>query len=73
VIEERIELAESEQEALAAVKEQEEVEVEITAKEKPEEIKPAAAKEVAFGGLFAEKLKTALKKKDKEKKTDKKK
>jgi hypothetical protein len=73
VIEERIELAESEQEALAAVKEQEEVEVEITAKEKKEEVKPAAAKEVAFGGLFAEKLKTALKKKDKKTKDDNKK
>jgi hypothetical protein len=74
VIEERIELAESEQEALAAVKEQEEVEVEVAAREKKkEEIKPAAAKEVAFGGLFAEKLKTALKKKDKETKDDKKK
>ncbi len=73
VIEERIELAESEQEALAAVKEQEEVEVEVAAKEKKEEIKPAAAKEIAFGGLFAEKLKTALKKKDKETKDDKKK
>jgi hypothetical protein len=73
VIEERIELAESEQEALAAVKEQEEVEVEVAAKEKKEEIKPAAAKEVAFGGLFAEKLKTALKKKDKETKDDNKK
>jgi hypothetical protein len=73
VIEERIELAESEQEALAAVKEQEEVEVEVTAKEKKVEIKPAVTKEVAFGGLFAEKLKTALKKKGKETKTDQKK
>ena len=67
VIEERIELAESEQEALAAVKEQEEEEVEIAAGEKKEEVRPAATGEVAFGGLFAEKLKTALKKKDKEK------
>ncbi len=73
VIEERIELAESEQEALAAVKEQEEEEIEVAAKEKKEEIKPAATKEVAFGGLFAEKLKTALKKKGKEAKADKKK
>ncbi|MGB7297176.1 MAG: hypothetical protein WBC70_16465 [Candidatus Aminicenantales bacterium] len=73
VIEERIELAESVQEALAAVKEQEEEEVEIAAREKKEEVKPAAAKEVAFGGLFAEKLKTALKKKDKEKPADQKK
>ncbi|MFZ2053855.1 MAG: hypothetical protein WAU81_06620 [Candidatus Aminicenantales bacterium] len=73
VIEERIELAESEQEALAAVKEREEAEVEIAAREKKVEIKPAAAKEIAFGGLFAEKLKTALKKKDKETKDEKKK
>ena len=73
VIEERIELAESEQEALAAVKEQEEKEVEITAKEKKEVVTPTTTKEAAFGGLFAEKLKTALKKKDKEAKADKKK
>ncbi len=73
VIEERIELAESEQEALAAVKEQEEREVEIAAKEKKKDVvTPAATKEAAFGGLFAEKLKTALKKKDKETKSDKK-
>ena len=67
VIEERIELAEGEQEALAAVKEKEEAEVEIAAREKKEEPKPEAAKEVTFGGLFAEKLKTALDKKKKEK------
>lgn len=70
VIEERIELAEGEQEALAAVKEKEEAEVEIAAREKKEEIKPAAAKEVTFGGLFAEKLKTALNKKKKGKEED---
>jgi len=70
VIEERIELAEGEQEALAAVKEKEEAEVEIAAREKKEEPKPAAAKEITFGGLFAEKLKTALGKKKKEKPED---
>jgi hypothetical protein len=70
VIEERIELAESEQEALAAVKEKEEAEEEIAAREKKEEPKPAAAKEITFGGLFAEKLKSALTKKKKEKEED---
>jgi len=70
VIEERIELAEGEQEALAAVKEKEEAEVEISAREKKEEPKPAAAKEITFGSLFAEKLKTALDKKKKEKPED---
>jgi hypothetical protein len=65
VIEERIELAEGEQEALAAVKEKEEAEVETAAGERKEELKPAAAKEITFGGLFAEKLKTALNKKKK--------
>jgi hypothetical protein len=70
VIEERIELAEGEQEALAAVKEKEEAEEEIAAREKKEEPKPAAAKEITFGGLFAEKLKTALNKKKKEKEED---
>lgn len=67
VIEERIELEESEQEALAAIKEKEEAEREVlAAKEKKDEVKPAATKEVTFGGLFAEKLKTALTKKKKE-------
>jgi hypothetical protein len=70
VIEERIELAEGEQEALAAVKEKEEAEEEIAAREKKEEPKPAAAKEITFGGLFAEKLKTALNKKKKGKEED---
>ena len=70
VIEERIELAEGEQEALAAVKEKEEAEEEIAAREKKEELKPAATKEITFGGLFAEKLKTALTKKKKEKEED---
>jgi hypothetical protein len=70
VIEERIELAEGEQEALAAVKEKEEAEEEIAARDKKEELKPEAAKEITFGGLFAEKLKTALNKKKKEKEED---
>ena len=70
VIEERIELAEGEQEALAAVKEKEEAEEEIAARDKKEELKPEAAKEITFGGLFAEKLKTALNKKRKEKEED---
>jgi hypothetical protein len=70
VIEERIELAEGEQEALAAVKEKEEAEEEISARDKKEELKPEAAKQITFGGLFAEKLKTALNKKKKEKEED---
>jgi hypothetical protein len=66
VIEERIELAESEQEALAAVKEKEAVEGEEAGPgEKKEEVKPAAAKETTFG-FFADKLKSALQKKKKE-------
>ena len=70
VIEEKIELAESEMEAMAAIKEQEEVpREEITAKEKKEEVKAAAPKETSFG-LFAEKLKSALDKKKKEKKKE---
>jgi hypothetical protein len=70
VIEEKIELAESEMEALAAVKEQEEVpREEITAKEKKEDVKPVAPKETAFG-LFAEKLKSALDKKKQHKKKE---
>ncbi len=66
VIEERIELAESEQEALAAVKVKETAEGEEAGpREKKEEIKPAAAQGAAFG-LFADKLKSALQKKRKE-------
>jgi hypothetical protein len=65
VIEERIELAEGEQEVLAAVKEKEETHEEIAAREKKEEPKPTAAKQISFGGLLAEKLKTALHKKKK--------
>jgi len=70
-IEEKIEIEESEQEALTAVKEKRvEERIELPKKEKKEIIKkPAAPKEPAFG-LFADKLKTALgqKKKGKKKK-----
>ncbi|MEW5900719.1 MAG: hypothetical protein AB1715_04570, partial [Acidobacteriota bacterium] len=72
VIEERIELAESEMEALAAVKEKEEAEgEEAAAREKKEEIKPSVQKETSFG-FFAEKLKSALSKKKKEEPAEKK-
>jgi hypothetical protein len=72
IIEEQIQLEESEQEALSAIKETEiEPEhVEFRAKEKKEEVKPAAANEASFGGLFAEKLKVALKKKEEPKKEE---
>ncbi len=72
VIEERIELAESEQEALSAIKEKEIEEAEreeLAAREKKEEFKPMAPKEPSFG-LFAEKLKSALDKKKKEEKKE---
>ncbi|MDH7513112.1 MAG: hypothetical protein QHH14_09215 [Clostridiales bacterium] len=72
VIEEKIELAESEQEALSAIKEKEDEGAEreeLAARERKEEFKPVAPKEASFG-LFAEKLKSAL---DKKKKEDKKK
>jgi len=67
VIEEKIELAESELEALSAVKEKEaEAEREEAAgKDKKEEFKQVAPKETSFG-IFAEKLKSALTKKKKE-------
>jgi hypothetical protein len=66
VIEERIALEESEQEALAAVKEKETVEGEEAGpREKPEAVKPAVAREATFG-FFADKLKSALQKKKKE-------
>jgi len=68
LIEERIEIAESEQEAMSAIKEkerkEEEEREEMRAKEKKEEFKPHKAKEPSFG-LFAQKLKTALDKKKK--------
>ena len=72
VIEEKIELAESEQEALSAVKEKEEKQAEreeLAARERKEEFKHVAPKETSFG-LFAEKLKSALDKKKKEEKKD---
>lgn len=68
-IEEKIEIEESEHEALTAVKEKREEErVELPSKEKKAPVKkPAVSKEPAFG-LFAEKLKTALDKQTKDKK-----
>jgi len=68
-IEEKIELEESEQEALRAVKAKEkgEVEEEFQPKGKKEKFKPYPTKEPVFG-IFAEKLKTALDKKKKAKK-----
>lgn len=68
-IEERIELEESELEALVAVKEKREKKAEKAAvldKEKKEEFKAPVAEEPKFG-IFAEKLKTAL---DTQKKSD---
>jgi hypothetical protein len=74
VIEERIEFEESEQEALIAIKAKEELAAEEVAaaaekKEKPaEEIKPPVVSEKPTFSLFAEKLKSALEKKEKGKK-----
>ena len=75
IIEERIELEESEQEALIAVKaeekkEIEEVRVEAGPKDKKKEYKTYVSEEPVFG-VFAEKLKTALDTKDKDKDKDK--
>jgi hypothetical protein len=75
IIEEKIEVEESELEALLAVKEKEKVEVEVAKpavppKEKEKKVKPSVSEEPVFG-LFAEKLKTALDKKGKEKKEKK--
>jgi len=72
IIEEKIEVEESELEALLAVKEKEKREVEVEKpaappKEKERKVKPAVSEEPVFG-LFAEKLKTALDKKGEEKK-----
>lgn len=71
LIEERIELEESEQEALIALKakekKEEEERLEPRPKEKKKEYKPFVSEEPVFG-IFAEKLKTALDKKKKEKK-----
>ncbi len=69
IIEEKIELEESEKEAQIAVKakEKKEAEEEARIKEEKAEVKPVAPKEPVFG-LFAEKLKSALDKKKKEEK-----
>jgi hypothetical protein len=63
VIEEKIEEEESVAEALSAIKEKEDEGVETRAREKKEEFKPAPKEEPKFG-IFADLLKTALKKKD---------
>jgi len=64
VIEEKIAEEESQRDALAAVKEKEEETPEQQrAREKKEEFKPAAKKEEPKFGIFADLLKTALKKK----------
>src|SRR5512140_381234 len=72
VIEEKIVEEESVQEALAAVKEKEEEALEQRARDKKEEIKPApkkeAKKEEPKFGIFADLLKTALKKKHEDEK-----
>ncbi len=75
IIEEKIEVEESELEALIAMKEKEKRELEfekpdITSKEKEKKAKPAVSEGPVFG-LFAEKLKSALDKKGKEKKEKK--
>ncbi len=67
VIEEKIVEEESVQEALAAVKEKEDESLEQKAREKKEEFKPAPKKEEPKFGIFADLLKTALKKKPEEK------
>ncbi|UCE20891.1 MAG: hypothetical protein JSV46_01270, partial [Candidatus Aminicenantes bacterium] len=75
IIEEKIEVEESEQEALIAMKAKEKRELEfekpaVSPKEKEKKAKPAVSEEPVFG-LFAEKLKSALDKKGKEKKEKK--
>ncbi len=69
IIEEKIEIEESEQEALRAIKAEEKREAEevARAKEKKEKFKPYVSEEPVFG-VFAEKLKTALDKTKKKKK-----
>ena len=74
IIEERIELEESELEALVAVKEKREKKAErisVKDKKKMEEFHAPVSEEPTFG-IFAEKLKVALDKHDKPKKTAKK-
>jgi len=63
VIEEKIEEEESVAAALSAIKEKDEEGVETRAREKKEEFKPVSKEEPKFG-IFADLLKTALKKKD---------
>jgi hypothetical protein len=67
VIEEKIVEEESVQEALAAVKGKEDEGLEQRAREKKEEFKPAPKKEEPKFGIFADLLKTALKKKPEDK------
>jgi hypothetical protein len=69
IIEEKIEIEESEQEALRAIKAEEKKEAaeEARAREKKEKFKPYVSEEPVFG-VFAEKLKTALDKTKKKKK-----
>ncbi|MGA2361986.1 MAG: hypothetical protein ABSG73_05950 [Candidatus Aminicenantales bacterium] len=69
VIEEKIEEEESVAEALSAIKEKEEEGTETRAREKKEEFKPAPKEEPKFG-IFADLLKTALKKKEDKKPED---
>jgi hypothetical protein len=69
IIEEKIEIEESEQEAFRAIKAEEKKEAteEARAKDKKEKFKPYVSEEPVFG-IFAEKLKTALDKTKKKKK-----
>ncbi|MEN6312588.1 MAG: hypothetical protein ABFD80_13750 [Acidobacteriota bacterium] len=69
VIEEKIEEEESVAEALSAIKEKEEEGVETRAPKKKEEFKPVPKEEPKFG-IFADLLKTALKKKEDKKPED---
>jgi hypothetical protein len=69
VIEEKIEEEESVAAALSAIKEKEEEGVETRAREKKEEFKPVPKEEPKFG-IFADLLKTALKKKEDKKPGD---
>jgi hypothetical protein len=71
VIEEKIAEEESQRDALAAVKEkQEETPEQQRAREKKVEFKPAAKKEAPKFGIFADLLKTALKKKPEDEAAD---
>jgi hypothetical protein len=70
VIEEKIVEEESVQEALAAVKEKQDEGLEQRAREKNEQLKPAPKKEEPKFGIFADLLKTALKKKPEDEKAE---